>query len=139
MEVKVAQSCPTLCDPVDCTVHGIIQARILEWGASPFSRGLGVGDNNPWSPRSLTGSTLSRFCTCDDPDRKLLNFSQIPFTLTVWIPVCEDLERRWRSIIYHRGADDFKMDSWHVLYLLGHCDGECQCQFDWAKGCLEGC
>ena len=29
--VKVAQSCPTPCDPIDCTVHGILQARILEW------------------------------------------------------------------------------------------------------------
>ena len=29
--VKVAQSCPTLCNPVDSTVHGILQARILEW------------------------------------------------------------------------------------------------------------
>ena len=40
----VAQSCPSLCDPVDCgppgsSVHGILQARILEWGAIPFSRG----------------------------------------------------------------------------------------------------
>ena len=34
--VKVAQSCPTLCDPVDSTIHGILQARILEWGAFPF-------------------------------------------------------------------------------------------------------
>ena len=31
--VKVAQLCPTLCDPVDYTVHGILQARILEWVA----------------------------------------------------------------------------------------------------------
>ena len=37
--VKVAQSCPTPCDPVDCIVHGILQARILEWVAFPFSRG----------------------------------------------------------------------------------------------------
>ena len=29
--VKVAQSCPTLCDPMDYTVHGVLQARILEW------------------------------------------------------------------------------------------------------------
>ena len=35
----VAQSCPTLCDPIDYTVHGILQARILEWVAVPFSRG----------------------------------------------------------------------------------------------------
>ena len=36
---KVAQLCPTLCDPMDYTVHGILQARILEWVAVPFSRG----------------------------------------------------------------------------------------------------
>ena len=36
---KVAQSCPTLCDSVYHTVHGILQARILEWVAFPFSRG----------------------------------------------------------------------------------------------------
>ena len=34
-----AQSCPTLCDPVDCTVYGVLQARILEWVAIPSSRG----------------------------------------------------------------------------------------------------
>ena len=39
MKVKVALSCLTLCDPMDDTVHGILQARILEWVAFPFSRG----------------------------------------------------------------------------------------------------
>ena len=44
VKVKLAQSCSTLCDPVDCTppgssVHGILQARILEWVAISFSRG----------------------------------------------------------------------------------------------------
>ena len=39
-KVKVIQLCPTLCDPMDCTVHGILQARILEWLAFPSSRGL---------------------------------------------------------------------------------------------------
>ena len=43
-EGEVAQSCPTLCDPVDrnllgFSVHGILQARILEWTAISFSRG----------------------------------------------------------------------------------------------------
>ena len=43
--VLIAQSCPTLCDPMDCSppgssVHGILQARILEWGAMPSSRGI---------------------------------------------------------------------------------------------------
>ena len=38
-EMKVTQSCPTLCDPMVHTVHGILQAGILEWGAFPFSTG----------------------------------------------------------------------------------------------------
>ena len=38
MKVKDAQLCLTLCDPMDYTVHGILQARILEWVAFPFSR-----------------------------------------------------------------------------------------------------
>ena len=43
-ESEVAQLCPTLCDSVDCSppgssVHGILQARILEWVAISFSRG----------------------------------------------------------------------------------------------------
>ena len=42
--VLVTQSCPTLCDSMYCSlpgnfVHGILQARILEWVAIPFSRG----------------------------------------------------------------------------------------------------
>ena len=39
VKMKVTQLCLTLCDPVDYTVHGILQARILEWVAFPFSRG----------------------------------------------------------------------------------------------------
>ena len=44
MKVKVAQSCPTLCDPMNYSlagysVHGILQASILEWVAVPFSSG----------------------------------------------------------------------------------------------------
>ena len=38
LKMKVAQSCPTLCAPMDYTVHEILQARILEWVAFPFFR-----------------------------------------------------------------------------------------------------
>ena len=43
-QVLVAQLCPTLCDPMDCclpgsSVNGILQVRVLEWVAMPFSRG----------------------------------------------------------------------------------------------------
>ena len=42
-EREVAQSCPTLSDPMDCSlpgssIHGILQARVLEWGAIAFSQ-----------------------------------------------------------------------------------------------------
>jgi len=44
-ESEVAQSCPILSDPMDCSppgssIHGIFQARVLEWGAIAFSQGL---------------------------------------------------------------------------------------------------
>ena len=43
---KSLQLCPTLCDPKDCrlpssSIHGIFQARVLEWGAIAFSVGTG--------------------------------------------------------------------------------------------------
>ena len=44
-EVKVAQLCPALWDPMDYTVHGILQARILEWVAIPFSSGSSLPRN----------------------------------------------------------------------------------------------
>ena len=51
VKVKIAQLCPTLCDPMDCSlpgssVHGILQARILEWVTVRFSR----GSSQPRSP-----------------------------------------------------------------------------------------
>ena len=60
------QSCPTLCDPIDSSppgsaVHGILQARILEWVATPFSR----GSSQPRSPALQADSLLS------DPDTRL--------------------------------------------------------------------
>ena len=56
---SVAQSCPTLCDLMDCSppgssVHGISHARILEWVAIPFSRGLPDSGIEP-GPQALTG------------------------------------------------------------------------------------
>ena len=46
VKVKVTQSCLTLCDPMDYTVHGILQARILEWVAFPFP----IQGSNPGVP-----------------------------------------------------------------------------------------
>ena len=52
LKVKVAELCPTLCDPMDYTVNGILQARILEWVTFPFFR---------WSSRPRNRTRVS--CT----------------------------------------------------------------------------
>ena len=68
----VAQSCPTLCDPIDCSppsssVHGILQARILEWGAIPFPRGS-------YRPRDPTQGAITKEATYIT-NVSILNFS----------------------------------------------------------------
>ena len=50
IKVKVAQLCPTPCDPMDYTVHRILQARTLEWVAFPFSGDLPNPGFKPKSP-----------------------------------------------------------------------------------------
>ena len=55
-KVKVTQSCPTLFDSMDYTVHGILQARILEWVAFPFSMGFSPARN-----RTRVSCTAGRF------------------------------------------------------------------------------
>ena len=61
--VLVTQPCPTLCNPVDCSlpdfsVHGILQARILKWIAIPFSRGTSQPRD-----RTLVSCIAGRFFT----------------------------------------------------------------------------
>ena len=48
--MKVAQSCPSLCDPINYTIYGILQARILEWVPFPFSKGSSQPRIEPRSP-----------------------------------------------------------------------------------------
>ena len=65
-ESEVAQSCPTLCDPIDgnlpgSEVHGIFQARILEWASISFSRGSSQPRDSNGSPLLELVRQLSRF------------------------------------------------------------------------------
>ena len=67
--VLFTQSCPTLCDPMDCSppgssVQGVLQARILEWVAIPFSRDLPDSGIEPGSP-ALAGG----FFTTEPPGK----------------------------------------------------------------------
>ena len=62
MKVKAAQSRLTLCNPMDYIVHGILQTRILEWGAIPFSRGS--SQSTDWTQVSHTaGGSFTSWAT----------------------------------------------------------------------------
>ena len=64
MQVKVIWSCLTLCNPMDYTVHGILQARILAWVAFPFSR-------DPPNPGiKLSSPTLQADSLPDEPQEQ---------------------------------------------------------------------
>ena len=69
VKVNVVQSCLTLRDPMDCnlpgsSVHGILQARILEWVAIPFSR----GSSQP-RDRTHVSCIAGRFFTAEPPGK----------------------------------------------------------------------
>ena len=69
-ESEVAQSCPTLCDPVDCSlpgfsVHGILQARVLEWVTISFSRGSSWPRDWTWASR-IGGRHFNLWATRDN-------------------------------------------------------------------------
>ena len=68
-----AQLCPTLCDPMDCSltgssIHGIFQARILEWVAISFSRGSSrsPGTEHASVSPALTGGFFASLATRED-------------------------------------------------------------------------
>ena len=85
--VKLLQSCPTLCNPMDCSlpgssVHGILQARMLEWVAKPSSRESsdpGVRPEPLTSP-ALAGEFFATNTTCVsiNPQTHLLGGKNTP-------------------------------------------------------------
>ena len=97
MSAKSFQSCPTLCDPMDCSppgssVHGISQARILEWVVISFSKGSS-------QPRDQTciSCLACRFFTTEPPGKPLngLLVSKTEFLcfLKLWAPRFRRLEQ----------------------------------------------
>ena len=66
---KSLQSCLTLCDPMDCSppgssVHGVLQARILEWVSMPYSRGPSRLRDQTW-----VSCIAGRFFTTEQPGK----------------------------------------------------------------------
>ena len=74
--MKVAQSCPTLCDSMDNAVPGILLASILKWVAFPFSRDLPNPGIEPRSPALQTDSLPA------EPQGKTKEFVQKMITRT---------------------------------------------------------
>ena len=80
--VSVAQSCPTLCDPMNCSppvssVHGILQARILEWVATPFF--MGSSPTRDWTWVSCIAGRFFSIWATNLFISELLSLSQSPF------------------------------------------------------------
>ena len=90
---KLLQLCLTLCDPMDCSlpgssVHGILQARILEPVALPSSRGPSWPRNQ--TPISCSSYSAGRFFTAEPPGN--------PFKLYTWglnTTICLEIIKSW--------------------------------------------
>ena len=85
---EVTQSCPTLCDPMDCSlpgssVHGIFQARVLEWVAISFSR----GSSQPRDQTGVSGTTGRCFTVWAIKEAPNINYSHFKFPYQTEAPV----------------------------------------------------
>ena len=74
---EVTQSCPTLCNPRDCSlpcfsVYGIFQARVLEWGAMSFSRGSSWPRDWIWVSR-IVGRCFTLWVTRGSKEQESTN------------------------------------------------------------------
>ena len=90
---EVAQLCPTCCDPMNYTVHGILQARILEWVAFPFSRGSS-------QPRDWTqvSCTACGFFTSWATRKAHIN-TYILYKCMEYINFRTVLQKEWREVV----------------------------------------
>ena len=116
VKVLISQSCPTLCDPMDSrppesSVHGILQARILEWVSIPFSRGSSQPRDQTWvsciagrffmvwATRVAAKSLQSCPSLCDPIDRSPPGFS-IPGILQArtleWVAISFSNAWKWK-------------------------------------------
>ena len=98
--VKVIKSCPTLCDPMNYTVYGIVQARILEWVAIPFSRGSSQPRDRT-QVSCLAGGFLNSWATREA-------HSTVEWVNKLWhIHMVEYYkQRKWISYHYMRHHDE---------------------------------
>ena len=93
--VWITMSCPTLCAPTDCSlpgssVHGVSQARILEWVVISSSQG------SSWSrDRTHISCFAGRFFTTELPGKTSRGFYQVPTVIAITLRIKWDTECRW--------------------------------------------
>ena len=97
-KVKVTQSCPTLCDLMDYTSHGILLAKILEWVAFLFSRGSVVYINCQWN--TAAAKSLQSCRTLCDPIDGSPPGSPVPEILQArtleWVAISSSSAWKWK-------------------------------------------
>ena len=102
LKVKITQSCLTICDPLDHTVHGVLQARTLEWAAFPSPLDL---PNPGIKPRSLA---LQAESLPAEPEGKPKNTGVGSLSLRQWIFLTQESNRgllHYRRILYQRSYE----------------------------------
>ena len=120
VKVKVAQSCPTLCNPVDYIFHGILQARILEWVAIPFSRGS--SQPRDWTQVScIAGGFFTIWVTREGQEywsgqpipspANLPNPGMFSYILICLVTFCY-----WKKLVFH--SNNFYFFYFCILHLM---------------------
>ena len=94
-ESEVAQSCPTLSDPMDgslpgSSIHGIFQARVLEWGAMAFSRGS-PQPRDRTQVSCIVSKTLYRLSHQGSPQSITIMAPNVSY-LSISVPLCVPLQ-----------------------------------------------
>ena len=100
MKVLVAQSYPTLCDHMDCTVHGILQARILKWVPFPSLEDLPNQGSKPRSP------TLQADSLPSEPPGKPLKQAEIRLNSALSITLFDFMVVYNKNLDFPGGASD---------------------------------
>ena len=118
MWVKVTQSCPTICDPMDCSppsssVRGILQARILKWVAISFSRRSSPPRDWTWVS-CLAGRFFTSWATRETPSYKplflivtamcLLKKKNTTFNFVL---ECSQITMLWWFQVVHKGTQPY--------------------------------
>ena len=130
----VSQSCLTLCNPMDCSqqdssVHGILQARILEWVAIPFSRGSS-------SPRDQTPTLQADSLLSEPPGKPKVKYKRAE--QGVVIPAKTVVIKPWdgaRPIARTRSLPRVSWQEWQGDSLAGNLSWGCSLRARGAGGC----